>query len=964
MSQHVSEGFDVFLCYAWEDKRQADALRAALERAGLRVFQDESGMRDYDYIPAMIESALRRSRVLVALYTPAFPSSEYCRQELHFALVRSYALDRGRAGVMAVVRGVDFDDVRPARLRLWRLPSSVQDLDTTAREIAAKVREDRRRLGDTPDPPAPAWYPRPLGDPAELHGRELELWQLHDALFPDNGPRAGGQVVAVTGLGGQGKTMLAEQYARLFAADFPGGIFVLRGFGGRGWTGGAAALVQELLHQQLADIARRLPGVAVRERVDLAAALHRHLENGPPYLWIVDDVPAGMERASFDALLAPSSNGRTLVTAMHDLRGWVRQRSQIRLSALDRSAALAVLTSRWPAGSTEDIRRRLERLRRDRREYRAAGALADDQGRHPLALALAAGLAGSAEFTSFAELRGSVARHERTVLTLAAALQVRLPTDHQANIAATLLRSVGELADHEGDVLRLASAVAAAPIPQPLFRLVLAEADRLTEAEAEKRATAGLAGAAARFLAQPVDGGTARLWNVHPLVTRAVRHTDTSPVRLQQLRSAAVVALTRELERSRGGPLDASLGDWLPHVGEVAAAMRNVDEWHLLNEAGRLHSELGDSRAALALFAKLYDACRNRLGDNDVTTLTVLVGLGVAYGLHGDHATARTLAAQAYAGLRDRLGDDHPDTLTALNNLAVAADQTGDHQAARGIYATVYRARRRQLGVYHPGTLDALMNYTIAVGRCGQHGRAQRLKRQVYELSRAINGDEHPRTLDALNNVAAAAAALGDRETSAAMFRQVYQARRRLLGRVRDTASALENLAATVADGEIAALLEEAYRIRVAAQGPQHPETQRALRLLLAALLRAPGDMPPATAPTAQLVEVLPADVDLGEVRLDDERMDERIELFELASQVYDARLAALGPDDPVTMTAVCYLAHAHAALGQMDRQVDEAWALIDDAADGLSVALGPTDPAAELADQLRAWIAGIGAAE
>src|SRR5215218_11134646 len=78
---------EVFLCYAWEDKQQADALRKAMETAGLSVFQDDAGMRDFDVIDARIDEALRRCLVLVALYTPAFPASPYCRKELHLSLL-------------------------------------------------------------------------------------------------------------------------------------------------------------------------------------------------------------------------------------------------------------------------------------------------------------------------------------------------------------------------------------------------------------------------------------------------------------------------------------------------------------------------------------------------------------------------------------------------------------------------------------------------------------------------------------------------------------------------------------------------------------------------------------------------------------------------------------------------------------------------------------------------------------
>ncbi|GAB3967026.1 toll/interleukin-1 receptor domain-containing protein [Plantactinospora veratri] len=312
----MTDGTDVFLCYSWVDKRRADELRDALIDAGLTVFQDESGMRDYDHISGRIDTALRCTRVLVVLYTPSLPTSEYCRQEMHFALLRSYRLHRSRARVLAVVQGMDIASVRPGRLKHWRLPRTDSDPRLIAKQIAGYVAglrdEDSRRLGDAPEPPPVSWRTGLRRDPHELYGREFELWSIHDALFPEDDPAAGGQVAAVTGPGGEGKTMLAEQYARLFADDFPGGVFSA----GRGLAPG--------------------PGL--------------------PYLWLVDDVPGSIDLPAFEALLAPTPEGRTLVTAQHDLQGWVHPSKHIRLGGLGRAAALATLTCRWPPNSNEEPR--------------------------------------------------------------------------------------------------------------------------------------------------------------------------------------------------------------------------------------------------------------------------------------------------------------------------------------------------------------------------------------------------------------------------------------------------------------------------------------------------------------------------------------------------------------------------------------------------------------------------------
>ncbi|MBT8227537.1 MAG: toll/interleukin-1 receptor domain-containing protein [Dactylosporangium sp.] len=917
----MTDGTDLFLCYSWVDKRRADELRDALVDAGLSVFQDESGMRDYDHISERIDVALRSTRVLVVLYTPSLPTSEYCRQEMHFALLSSYRLHRSRARVLAVVQGMEIADVRPGRLKHWRLPRTDSDPRLIAMQIAGYVHglrdEDPRRFGDAPEPPPVRWRTGPRRDPHELYGREFELWSIHDALFPEDDPAAGGQVAAVTGPGGEGKTMLAEQYARLFADDFPGGVFA---------AGGAA------------------PGP------------------GLPYLWLVDDVPDGIDLPAFKAMLAPTPEGRTLVTARHDLLGWVHPSKHLRIGGLGRAAALATLTCRWSPDSGEAVARRLQRLSDDRREYGAARRVVDALGGHALALRLAAGLAGAPGFTGFRELAAAVDDPGRDALALAEQLRPRLSTAHIGSVAATMALAVRALPQAGRDVLLLASVLAPEPVPTVLLADMLADADGLSPGEARKRADGGLAEAAGRHLAEMTPGDLAL---VHPLVLRTVRTLHRDDPRRQVLRLAAVARIGAWLDtgRERHSP-SGELAVLLPHVAAVAAQMRDVDEWHVLNEAGRVHAELGDSRAALNVYQRLHELCRTRLGEDDPVTLAVRLGLGTAYGIHGDHPRALHLIEDVHAVLAQRLGAKAPDVLTALNNIGAVHTSAGEHERARDLYRQVHVVRKRRYGPGHPDTLDALYNLAIAIGRCGDTQEALRLKTEVYDTVRSVHGDAHERTLDALTSVAVTTLKLPDRDGARWMFQQVYEQRRSAPAAGAAIADAAANLAAAEDHPDVVLrLLTEAYQVRVAAQGPAHPRTLRSLRSLLIEHLRDLREVPPDAEPLATIEQALalPDGVRPEEIRLDAEDMDERVELFNFASTYYDRQAKLSGEDSTDTALAICYLAHATAALDQMDLQFDQAWVLIDNAAEGLEDDLSTGRPASVAADEVRRWIASLG---
>ncbi|SFJ97882.1 Tetratricopeptide repeat-containing protein [Amycolatopsis sacchari] len=873
---------DVFLCYVWEARPTAVLLQRALEERGLAVFRDETGMRDHDHIETRIDAALRASRTLVALTTPPFLTSEYCRQELHFALSRAHRLGPGRARVLSVLSEVPPADVRPQPLKAWRLPAPDQEIGTTADGIAAHVAalraEDDRLLGDAPDLPAPRWFPRPPPPGPQLCGRELELWDLHEAL------RAESSVVTLTGLPGQGKTTLARAFARQFGGDYA-----------------------EIHFHGARDPQWTPPGAE-------------------PYLWIVDDVRPGME------VLAPTPGGRTLLIGDAELGEFVRAQHDFRLGPLDPLAALTLLTSRWPAGARTGGEHRLDLLRADRREYAAAVGITAALGRYPLALAVAAGLAGRAEFSSFTELAETLRNRDEVALAVREDVRRRIGTDHAGDIATTLLTAIDALPEPGRDLIRLASLAGAAPLPRSLVTAVVPGADE------------AIGSVTASNLADDTGCG----WLVPPLVSRALRFTDTDRARRHALREAAITAAAAELLAGRDP--DKSFVDsvgLLPHVDALAESLRDPGEWHLCNEAARVQAELGDSLALLETSTRLYDACREVLGEDHETTVAALVALGVGHGLHGDHEKALRLKQEAHALLEARLGAEHPDTLTALNNLAITHLDQGDAETASALTARVYRARRRKAR-FSGDTVEALMNHAIAVGRSGRFGLSARLRRLAYAYSLRVHGEDHPRTFDALNTMAIGELDLGRVELARVLFEQVCQGRRRVLGRTADTASALANLATVRDDPED--LLREAYFIRVEAQGPDHFATEEALRSALGST-------------TATLSEALAEPVDrppgsLGEIRLDDDRVDERIELFERALAWQEEVTRRYGHEHPAALTATAQLAHALGLLDQFDEQTEWAWEMINTSADGLRDTLGAHAPATIAAERVRTWLA------
>ncbi|MET9357458.1 toll/interleukin-1 receptor domain-containing protein [Streptomyces sp. NPDC006617] len=944
--------YDVFLSYAWEDIELAELMQALLEERGLSVFRDVTGMRDYDDIPVTIRAALDGARTLVALYTPSFPESQYCRWELYTALTRSHLLSGGTRRVMAVVRGMEFSQVLSSRLKCLRLPATSAAPDEVAESVAAVVGEfDSRRFGDAPPPPEPDWYPRPAVGTADFTGRLRELWAVRDALDGDDGAgSATPPVVTVVGPGGIGKTMLAEEYARLFAADHPGGVVRLSGLGSHGDSGGDPARVRALVDEQLARIAVRLKLVGQGEPSEAAStALGRYLAGrGLPYLWILDDLPKGVDTETFRSLVAPTALGRTLVTSRYRSPG--EQGASVELRELDALDAAAVLAARRPITPG--------------RERQSAKRLASDLGHHPLALAVAAQLVALPGTGGFTGLREALGTPGPDALELAPRLGLTLSTDHTLSIAATLLRGADRLGPDGRTVLRLAALLAPAPVSERLLAQIVARAERCDEAAAAHRVAEALR--RARELALTRQAGD-EAWSVHVLVSRAVTAADLDDGARRQLREAAVGVLTARLEHARDTASPTGTEEVLPHVRAVTAALTNEAERHLLNEAGRAHIASGHTFLALDAYRDLYDACRGSLGDDDVTTLIALTGLGIAHGLCGDLEQSRACKQSAYQGLARALGARHPDTVTALNNLGVAHLDLEDYAQARRVFAEVHRIRCREHGVHHPETVQALSNIAVTASRQGLHRLAERLRTTALERTRRSVGSRHPQYADELNNMGVTALALG-RADARDWFRQAHRLREEMLGPDHpETLDALENLLTTdwtqaldpSGSSTVADRLTGVYWTRVRHQGPGHPDTLRTVRHCLIARQHALPPTGSAAPPAARPVEVLPAGLTAGGVRLDAHDMDLRVETFELACAVHETSAPdPLEGDEQVRALVVqCWLAHATAAMDQLDAQFDAALAIAEDAEILLVQELGRDHETAVGASTLRGWL-------
>lgn len=829
----MRERFDIFLSYAHVDAEAVDRLVAALETHGLAVYLDREENIDFSSISGSIERGLARSKALLAYYSVSYPTRRACQWELTAAFLAAQREGNPRPRVLVVNPEESADHLEPVELRdalFRRAPAAGDDraLAALAESVAAHVAELEGVLEEVQPVVAPRWHAEQHVGSSRFVGRLAEMWAIHSALQANEVGLITGvtsAVAQVRGLGGIGKSLLAEEYALRFGAAYPGGVFWLRAYGdGEGSLNAGQREAER--ERQLERFAERV-GLQVADRVpeQVEGDLSRWLgAQGQPSLWVIDDLPSGLD-GELNRWLAPHPSAKTLITTRSREYDALGGRTDV--GELPEVEALELLTKRrQPQGELE---------------WAAAKAITAELGCHALALDVAAATLRYQPFTSFlAALREP---GEDWLERLTAELRDALPNGHERSIVRTLSRSIDRL-DNEGlDFLRLASVLAVAPVSAQLVISVFMKVDGLKELEGAERQVKALNQVESLSLAE--DAGELE-WRVHGLVSRTVRFTDTDRQRREALREAAIIVLAAELSAIVDAGAHPRFEGTVLHARELTQRAGDAGELDLLGWVARYDHQRGDYRSAVALWQRHVERCQRVLGEEHPTTIAALNNLAAALHGHGELGDARQRHEEALDLSRRVLGEGHPMTLTSLTNLASVLQAQGDLACARRLQEEAVELARRVLAEEDLETLACLGNLAGTLEMQGHLADARTLHEQALAGRRRVLGDEHADTLSSIDNLAGILKLQGDLGDARRLHKEVLERRRSVLGEQHPhTLASLSNLARVLHErGELACaatLEKQALEGRQRVLGGDHPDTLLSLNNL-AETLRMQGD--------------------------------------------------------------------------------------------------------------------------
>ena len=552
---------------------------------------------------------------------------------------------------------------------------------------------------------------------------------------------------AIRGLGGIGKTTLALEYARRYAASYPAGV---------AFVSADAASELELL-QRLARALRLYPLASKTEVDELREELHGWLRQNVGWLLIVDnaDDAGALSGAVQRSLPAFDALGHVLLTSRvgTEAFGALGINAPLILGVLAPGDATQLLVR-----ETGKVLNALDDAERGAAEWLAG---ADALAGLPLAL-LQAGKMVLQLKLSFVRYRE---RFEKRYLEIFKAAPSGTQRQEQS-VHTTWLLNLEALEEEEpaaAELLSLCSLLAPDAIPaETLFARVVQGEEGKTgidfarttkvcpelvkafdglDVDTRQEKIEELLGAAQRYSLLDFDadgGGDAwRSVSMHRLVQDAQRQ------RVQ--RAGEAVALLCELLVAAIPGIE----DGMACTGEAMERFRRLRSHvvALWKEAGRLSTVRLEVAALLGIVAKALQS-------------------------NGEYAEAEAMQREVLVAQREVLDPRHPDTLTTMGGLAFTLGKLGKHAEAEAMQREVLAARREVLGPRHPDTLETMGNLAVTLRKLGKHAEAEAMQRDVLALRHEALGPRHPKTLKTMGSLAVTLGELGKHTEAEAMRRE------------------------------------------------------------------------------------------------------------------------------------------------------------------------------------------------
>jgi tetratricopeptide (TPR) repeat protein len=562
--------------------------------------------------------------------------------------------------------------------------------------------------------------------------------ELEEKLFT---PKKQTTKIAITGLGGVGKTQLALELAYQIKAKHENCSII--------WI---QATSRESLEQAYLHIAKQL-GISgfEEDKANIKRIVQDHLSKKDAGQWLLVfdnaddfDIWIGKSEEGSSRLIdyLPRSKEGSIIFIARNNKTAVKfaRRNIIRVPEMDENTAIQLLEKCL-------VNRSLLNSRQD------TTALLAELTHLPLAIVQAAGYINENGIT-LADYIALLAKQEKETIDL---LSEGFEDDWRYGyiknpVAVTWLISFEQIRRRDpfaADCLLFMACVDSKNIPQ----LLLPSSQQSPKTEVDAIGTLAAYSFVSKRPLEPVI-------DIHRLVHLATRNWLRKENMLSRLTGEAMARVVEMLKDS-GDENGFVWRMYLPHANYVLGSdlieEGGKDKIDLMWKYGMWLYDDGRYNEAGKLFEQVMETKKRVLGEEHPDTLLIMHNLALMFWIQGQWKEAEELEVQIMAIQEKVLGEEHPLTLTSFANLAstfLGQREWGKAEGVLELFMQVIETQKMVLGKDNPSTLASIGNLVSVYRRQCRWKDVEELQVRELEMCKEVLGGEDPSTLISMNNLA------------------------------------------------------------------------------------------------------------------------------------------------------------------------------------------------------------------
>ncbi|MEO0803902.1 MAG: tetratricopeptide repeat protein [Cyanobacteria bacterium J06642_2] len=559
----------------------------------------------------------------------------------------------------------------------------------------------------------------PTVSPDKIVGREVELKMLRDRLDAQR------QVVLVNGLGGIGKTTLAQVYVHQFYDRYAHIAWVTQ-------TGDDFLNDFTLASGLLESLHVVKEGKEISDLFRAAIAKLKEIKKigDKPNLLVLDNAEASL--AGFADVLPNPPHWHILVTSRQQIVGF----EPLELGFLSEDAAIALFERHYKLGQL--TREQIIRLVRSV-DY------------HTLTI----------------EILAKVANEHIRYELLANALDIDLMADvtipHQGNSnvdrVLTYLSKIFQLSSLSDDEIWLLQQLTCLPSDYHSFDLL---ESLIVPGKHERRDSFPYLLSRLVKKGWLIRNSDSVRYKQHRVVAEVV--SKERPVEYAEAETMIqAIAGLLNIDQTKDNPVDKF--QWIPFgracLAQFEEEMREAIA-ELQNHLAMVLRDFGDYEGAKVLLEKATASDEHNFGSDHPNTARSYSNLALVLQDLGDYEGAKELLAKATASDEHNFGTDHPSTAVSYSNLALVLRDLGDYQGAKELLEKATASDEHNFGSDHPTRAVSYSNLALVLQDLGDYQGAKELLEKATASAEHNLGSDHPTTAVSYSNLALVLKDLGE----------------------------------------------------------------------------------------------------------------------------------------------------------------------------------------------------------